>query len=305
MFDYKKFIKSRDVRIKVLRMLNFVPDSIMLRVQYFIKTGRLLHLKNPQRYTEKLQWYKLYYKDPLMAQCVDKYEVRKYVEQCGLGHILNECYGVFERVEDIDFDKLPNSFVLKDTLGGGGNDVIIVKDKTQADLNAIKKRLNEWVNRPGTDKSSGREWPYQGHKHRIIIEKNLLQPGVTDLPDYKFFCFGGNPVFCQVITDRHNGEKIDWFDMNWQHQPFTGIAFPFPFAEREPKCPFQLEKMKQFCVILAQPFPFVRVDFYEVDKQIVFGELTFYPASGYGYFTPDEYDFMLGKQFVLPNKRSK
>ena len=142
MFDYKKLIKSRALRVKLLHLLDWVPDAVMLRIQYFIKTGRILHLKNPKRYTEKLQWYKLYYRDPLMAQCVDKYEVRKYVEKCGLGHILNECYGVFDRADDVNFDKLPNSFVLKDTLGSGGNDVIIVKDKSQTDISTIQTQLD-------------------------------------------------------------------------------------------------------------------------------------------------------------------
>ena len=224
--------------MKILHLFDFVPDALMLSVQYFIKTGRLLHLRNPQRYTEKLQWYKLYYKDPLMAQCVDKYEVRKYVEKCGLGHLLNECYGVFERAEDVDFDKLPNSFVLKDTLGGGGNDVIIVKDKTQLDIAAVRKRMQEWVNYPYKGKHPGREWPYEGKKHRIIVEKFLEIPHVEDLPDYKFFCFNGNPLYCQVITDRRNGEKIDWFDMAWHHQSFTGSAFPFPFPYRLSMSPF-------------------------------------------------------------------
>lgn len=127
--NYKKIIKSRETRIKLLSLLNFIPDKTMIKLQYYIKTGRRLNLKHPQRYTEKLQWYKLYYRDPLMQQCSDKYDVREYVKSKGLGHILNECYGVYERVEDIDFDSLPNQFVLKDTLGGGGNSVIICRKK--------------------------------------------------------------------------------------------------------------------------------------------------------------------------------
>ena len=126
--DYKKIIKSRKVREQILRLLRFVPDKTMVKIQYRIKTGRKLNLKNPQRYTEKLQWYKLYYKNPLMIKCVDKYDVREYVKSLGLEEILNECYGVFDKVEDIDFDKLPNQFVMKDTLGGGGDRVIICKD---------------------------------------------------------------------------------------------------------------------------------------------------------------------------------
>lgn len=109
--------------------MSFVPDKWMVSLQYKIKTGRKLNLKNPQRFTEKLQWYKIFYRDPMMKQCVDKYEVRKYVEKCGLASILNECYGVYNSPDEIDFFNMPNSFVLKDTLGGGGNSVILVPDK--------------------------------------------------------------------------------------------------------------------------------------------------------------------------------
>lgn len=293
--------------MKILRALDFVPDSLMLRLQYFIKTGRLLHLKNPQRYTEKLQWYKLNYKDPLMAQCVDKYEVRKYVEKCGLGHILNECYGVFERVEDIDFDKLPTSFVLKDTLGGGGNDVIIVRNKQQADLNTIKKRLTEWLARPSTGKDVAREWVYAHKKHRIIIEKYLTdstQP--NGIVDYKFFCFNGK-VFCSYLlkpsTFSHLGE-LAFFNRDFVplHVFRPQYAKPLTSIEKEP---VNYRKMLAFCEVLALPFPTVRVDFYNLAGQIIFGELTFFTASGYMTFEPDEFDFTLGKQFKLETWQSK
>ena len=123
--DYKKIIRSRNVRLALLKIFSFVPDRLMIRMQYRIKTGRSLHLKKPERYTEKIQWYKLYYKNPVMIQCVDKSEVRKYVSSKGLGNILNECFGVYERFEDIDFDSLPDKYVMKDTLGTGGASVIV------------------------------------------------------------------------------------------------------------------------------------------------------------------------------------
>ena len=132
--------------MQLLDMLSFVSDEIMVKLQYRIKTGWKLNLKNPQRYTEKLQWYKLYYRDPLMAMCADKYEVRKYVKKLGLGNILNECYGVFDRPEDVDFSKFPNQFVLKDTLGGGGNSVIICRDKSKADLAEYRRIMQGYFN---------------------------------------------------------------------------------------------------------------------------------------------------------------
>ena len=276
-------------------MLDFVPDSWMVRFQYFVKTGRILHLKNPQRYTEKLQWYKLYYRDPLMAQCADKYEVRKYVEKCGLGHILNECYGVFERVEDIDFDKLPNSFVLKDTLGSGGNDIIIVKNKTQADISSIKKQLAEWLARPSMGKNSGREWVYENKKHRILIEKNLLQPGASDLPDYKFFCFDGKVHYLYVISNRVLGKiaELGIYDTDFHKLPYQRTDELPP--SHMPQKPANYTQMVLMAERLSAAFPHARVDLFNIDGKIYFGEITFFDGSGYMSFEPDDFDRLRGE----------
>lgn len=217
--DYKKIIKSRETRLRILRTLDFIPDKTMIKMQYFIKTGRRLNLKNPQRYTEKLQWYKLYYRDPLMQQCADKYDVREYVRSKGLGYILNECYGVYERVEDIDFDSLPDQFVLKDTLGGGGNSIIICKDKATFDFENAKKQMQKWLSIDSNKKNEGREWVYQGRKHRIIIEKYIeSNPSEGGLVDYKFFCFNGEPKYLYVIADRILGQiaGLGIFDVNFE-----------------------------------------------------------------------------------------
>ena len=125
--DYKKIIKNRSIRLKILQIFSFIPDKTMIKLQYRVKTGNKLNLKKPQRFTEKLQWYKLYYKNPLMIQCVDKYEVRKYVKSKGLEDILIPCYGVYDSADNINWKKLPDKFVMKDTLGGGGVSVILVK----------------------------------------------------------------------------------------------------------------------------------------------------------------------------------
>ena len=129
--DYKKIFKSRRLRKKILNFLGFVPDSVMLKLQYKIKTGRKLNLKNPKRFTEKLQWYKINYRNNLLHTCVDKFEVREYVKKCGLESILNNCFGVYDTYDEIDFDTLPNRFVIKKTNGGGGLNVIICKDKSE------------------------------------------------------------------------------------------------------------------------------------------------------------------------------
>lgn len=172
--DYKKIITNQDTRFKILGLLNWVPDSIMLRLQYRIKMGFWPDFKHPTRFTEKLQLYKMKYRNPVMHQCVDKYEVRKYVESKGLGHILNELYGVYDTPEEINFNALPEQFVVKTTDGGGGLNIIVVKDKATADFDDIKLKLSHWLNRKRGGKTFGREWAYEGkYPSRIIIEKYL------------------------------------------------------------------------------------------------------------------------------------
>ena len=143
--DHKSLIKNRNTRLKILSLLNWIPDKYMVKLQYRIKTGRKLNLKNPRRYTEKLQWYKLYHRDPLMAQCADKYAVHEYVKSKGLENILNEIYEVYDDVNYIDFEKLPNQFVLKKTNGGGGNDVIICKDKSKLNIKSNLENMKTWT----------------------------------------------------------------------------------------------------------------------------------------------------------------
>ena len=207
--DYKKIIKSRELRLFILRILLFIPDKTMIKLQYRIKTGRRLNLKDPQRFTEKLQWYKLYYRNEDMIRCVDKADVRDFVKERGLEEILIPCIGVYENPNDINWDELPNSFVIKDTLGMGGSSVIIVKDKKSTDLNGIKTEIQKWVKVNAHVKSGGREWPYySGKNHRVIIEEYLESDTEKGgLIDYKFFCFKGDPTYLYVITDRKVGEK--------------------------------------------------------------------------------------------------
>ena len=207
LINYKKIIKSRQTRLAILRFLSFIPDSWMIRCQYRMKTGHRLNLKKPQRYSEKVQWYKLNYRNELMPQCVDKYDVRKYVKSCGLEEILNECYGVYDSPDEIDFSVLPEQFVLKDTLGSGGNSVIICTDKSKLDIPAVTEQMRGWVKINHRIKTGGREWPYSaGKPHRIIAEKYIpSNPEKGGLIDYKFFCFQGRAEFLYVIADREIG----------------------------------------------------------------------------------------------------
>ncbi|MBR2309193.1 MAG: carbonic anhydrase [Oscillospiraceae bacterium] len=305
MNGYKKIIRSQAMRHKILRFLKFVPDKTMIKLQYWIKLRRLPDLKNPKRYTEKLQWYKLYYKNPLMVRCADKYDVRQYVEDKGLGNILNKCYGVYDHVEDIDFDNLPNQFVLKDTLGGGGNAVIIVKDKETADLNSIKLQMQKWVSENPKIKTGGREWPYySGKKHRIIVERFIPSNEVDGgLIDYKFFCFGGSCKYLYVIADRKLGQPsgIGIFDRDYNYKDCYRMDEK-PLERKIPK-PDNYDRMVSVAEKLSEDFPHARIDLFDQNGEILFGEITFYDGSGYMKFDPDAFDFELGEKFVLPEKR--
>lgn len=307
MNGYKKIFKSQSLRIKILQFLDFLPDSIMLKLQYRIKLGRTLNLKNPQRYSEKLQWLKLYYRDEKMVHCADKYEVRNYVRTCGLEEILNECYGIYENVEDIHLEDLPQSFVIKDTLGGGGNSVILVYDKSKIDWGKIKIQMQSWLDTPVDKKNVGREWVYDGGRHRIIIEKLLIQEG-EDLPDYKFFCFDGK-VYClyfmEQYTQQHDKGVLGFLTPEFELLPVYRADFQ-PMTH-QPAKPQNYEKMVEMAQILSKGFPHVRVDFYNIDGKIIFGETTFFNASGYTKFEPDAFDYELGEQLQLPlrNRRDK
>lgn len=298
--DYKKLIKSRKARVRILQAFNMVPDKTMVKIQYRIKTGHKLDLKNPKRFTEKLQWYKLNYRDPLMAQCSDKYEVRKYVEKCGLGNILNDLYGVYNSPDEIDFRELPMAFVLKDTLGSGGNSVILVQDKRQMDEEAVRRQMWDWVNEPIDKKNPGREWVYDGRRHRIVVEKMLLSKDERDLPDYKFFCFGGKPFclyFMQNYTMHHSMGEMGFFDCEFHLLPAHRQDFK-PITSNLPK-PQNFDEMVRIAEILSAGFPHVRVDLFNKNGQILFGEMTFFNASGYTTFEPDQFDYILGEKFIL------
>lgn len=305
MNGYKKIIKSRSLRLKILRLLSFIPDKAMVKIQYRIKTGNKLNLKKPQRFTEKLQWYKLYYKDPLMIQCVDKYEVREYVKSKGLEDILIPCYGVYDSVDEVDWDALPRQFVMKDTLGGGGVSVVIVKDKANINIEQLKEQAAKWTSIEAHKKDGGREWPYySGKNHRILFEKYIdSNPEEGGVIDYKFFCFNGNIDCLYVIADRElsSGVSLGIYDSDFKKKDVLRIdEKPLKrFIEK----PENYENLKKVAECLSADFPEARIDLYDIDGEIRFGEITFYDGSGYMKFEPDNFDYELGKKFNLPDKK--
>lgn len=300
MNGYKKIISSQKMRFAILRMLKFVPDKAMIKLQYRIKLKRKLNLKDPKRYTEKIQWYKLYYRNPVMMECVDKYGVRRYIEKKGLGNILNQLYQVVDRPEEINFDQLPDKFVIKTTNGSGTN--ILVKEKKTLNIAETKKKLNDFLNM--AEASAGREWAYGGSSKKIIVEELLEDNSNKDkgISDYKFLCFNGKPVYVVYDKDRFSDHKRNFYDVNWN---YVKVDSDCPCFEDSVKKPENYEKMVEIASVLSRDFPAVRVDLYNIEGKIYFGELTFYPWSGYVQYTPDSFDFELGKYFVLPEKAGR
>lgn len=286
----------------ILHRLSFlISTRVYLKLLYYIETGRKLNLCNPVRFTEKIQWLKLYCRRGEYTTFVDKAKVKDIVKE-----IIGEKYIIptlayWNSVEEIDISILPNEFVLKTTHGGGNNGVIICRDKKNFDLKKaiikLKKAMKNDIY------SQFKEWPYKNVKRGIIAEKFMSNTGEKDLTDYKFFCFNGKPQYCQVIADRNTKETIDFYDMEWNHQAFYGLNRKCKQAKEVRSKPKLFEDMIDIATKLSCGIPFLRVDLYVINEKIYFGEMTFYPASGLGAFTPDEWDYNLGKLIMLPKNQ--
>lgn len=264
--------------------------------------GYWVNWKHPKTFTEKLQWLKVYNHRPEYTMMVDKYAVKQYVaDRIGWQHII-PTLGVWDKAEDINWDTLPKQFVLKTTHDGGSGGVVLCKDKMTFDKNVAIVKLNKSMS--SDIYSALREWPYKNVKRQVIAEKFMipndkLNDPTYDLTDYKFFCFNGVPKFCQVIRDRHTCESIDFYDMAWNHQGFVGLN-PVARNGLTPVArPEHFDEMKGICKTLSANVPFLRVDLYEINGDVYFGELTFYPASGFGHFTPPEWNKRLGELIQL------
>ena len=281
-----------------------IPDDIYLRILFYIRMGYKLNLKQPRTFNEKLQWLKLYDRNPRYTTLVDKFAVKEYVSNIIGEEYIIPTLGVWNSFEDIDFSQLPDQFVLKCTHDSGG--LIICRDKNKLDINAAKDIITDSLKR--NYYLAGREWPYKNVKPRIIAEEYIaprMSNAPCDIPDFKFYCFDGEPVYCQVIRDRRTEETIDFYDMNWKHQVFVGLTEEIKNGSTEVPCPQNLEVMKTICRKLSKNIPFARIDLYEVDGKEYFGEVTFYPASGFGKFTPNEYNELLGNLIKnIPPKKT-
>lgn len=266
-----------------------MSDEEYLKRKYKENTGKDLNLDNPQTFNEKIQWLKLYNHDPLYTTLVDKYAVKQYVaEKIGAEHVIPVVGGPWYDANDIDFEELPEQFVLKCNHDCGS--VVICIDKTKLDIPAARKKLNSALKRNYF--YVGREWPYKNVKPCIFAEQYMVDESGYELKDYKFFCFNGEPKCLFIITGRFSGDmRLDWFDSDFCFMPFER---GYPNSNVKHSVPSCFEDMKSLASELSRGIPFVRCDFYSVRGKIYFGEYTFSPGGGMEEFKPAEWDKKLG-----------
>jgi hypothetical protein len=273
--DFKNITNEDYIKKLYKNTLNKIPD-----------------LNNPKTFNEKLQWLKLNYRDPLMIKCADKFGVRQYIQDKGYGYLLNELIAHYESVDEINVNELPDRFVLKGSHGSGWN--LIVKNKSQINWSIWKRIMKSWMKQ--NLYYYGREWVYKDIQPRIICEK-YLEDVTGELKDYKFFCFNGVPKIIQVDMGRFSNHKRNLYDTEWNLLPFN---INYENSPDDVGKPLNLQAMNRIARDLSKDFPHVRVDFYEVEGKLYFGELTFFHESGTGKFKPEEYDMRIGEWLTLP-----
>ncbi len=277
------------------RFSHLVSDKRYLKYMYKAIMEKPLDLRTPRTFNEKLQWLKLYNRNPEHCRLVDKHEVKEYIaETVGREYVI-PTLGVYDRFEEIDFDKLPNQFVLKCTHDSGST--VICHGKESFDIEGARQKLTKKL------KTNlfwhGREWPYKDLKPRIIAEEYITFDGSAP-EDYKFFCFGGKVKCFKVDYDRFIEHRANYYTPDGELLRFGEVVCP-PDFDRAVPLPRNKEKMIEMAERLSADHPFLRVDFYEIGDKVYFGELTFFPASGFGPFVPEEWDLTLGKYIELPN----
>ena len=279
-------------------LLTWMPDEMFLKIIYQNKLHKKLNLDEPQTFNEKLQWLKLYNRKPEYTRMVDKFEAKKYVsERIGEQYII-PTLGVWDCFDQINFDILPNQFVLKCTHDSGG--LVICRDKKGINKEKIRKKIQKCMKK--NYYWLGREWPYKNVKPRIIAEE-YMEDKSGGLTDYKFYCFNGKPEFLYISTgmENHKTARISFVTMDWEFAPFGRTDYkPFDILPGKPK---NFDKMVEIAGELSKGHPFLRVDLYEVDAKIYFSELTFSPNAGMMPFEPECYDKMLGDMLVLPSRQ--
>jgi hypothetical protein len=271
----------------------WVPDRTYLKLVWWLSMDYPLNLENPRTYNEKLQWLKLNDRDPLHTALADKYEVRKYI-----GGKIGEQYlvpllGVYNSVDEINWDALPNQFVLKCNHDSGS--VVICKDKSALDINAVKKKISKRL-RDNSTYNKFREWPYKNIRRRIICEK-YMSDETGELTDYKFLCFDGEPKVMFIATERNSGVvKFDYYDIHFNHLNITQVHLKSGITQNKPKGFVEMIRLSK---IISQNIPHIRVDLYEKNGKVYFGELTLFHHAGLVGFNPNIIDELWGSWINL------
>lgn len=273
---------------------NYAPEKWFIEHCYAYRFGKKPNLRNPKTFSEKIQWLKLYYRPNGMYRYVDKYEVRQYISKTIGSQFLVELIGVWDNPNEIDFNILPHAFAMKATHASATN--LICSDKSKIDWEYEQDKLAHYLKY--NLYSITKEWAYKYVKPRIMCEAYLDEQGQPPI-DYKYFCFNGQPKIIQVDVDRFSVHKRSMMSTDWKPLP---MQYYYPTPDIHPNPPSKLAEQLDLARALSEPFPFVRVDFFCVNDNTYFGELTFYPESGYKGFIPDSWDNTIGSWLDLPTK---
>lgn len=267
-----------------------IPDKLYLKLKYRSKTGKKLDFKNPKTFNEKLQWLKLYDRKDIYTTMVDKSEAKKYVADIIGKEYIIPTIGVYDKFEDIDFKELPKQFVIKCTHDSGG--LVICKNKDQLDIDEAREKITDCLKKNYYWR--GREWPYKNVRPRILVEKYMEDKSSKTMRDYKFFCFDGKPeiMYLSEGLENHKTARMSFYDMNMHLVDCRRSDYrPLEYIPERPK---NFEKMKEFSAILSEDIPHLRVDWYEINGKLYFGELTFTTCSGIIPFADENWDRRLG-----------
>lgn len=275
------------------RIFGIMPSKLYLKIKYKNKIGKKLDFKNPKTFNAKIQWLKINDKNDLYTKLVDKYEVKKYVaDKIGKEYVI-PTLGVYENFDDIDFSKMPKQFVMKCTHNSGG--IVVVKNKGKLDTRLARKKISKQLKENYYYHS--REYPYKNVKPRIIVEEYMEDKNSDELVDYKVMCFNGKAKMIFTCTERFSdGLKVTFFDLDWNRLPFERH---YPASKKKIPKPKNLKKMIELSEKLAKGIPFVRMDWYEINGKLYFGEYTFYPGGGMEEFIPEEWDEKVGEMLNL------
>lgn len=283
-----------------LKFAHYLPDKMHLKILFRLEMGKRLNLRNPRTFCEKLQWLKLYNRKPEYTKMVDKLLAKEYVaSKIGSEHII-PVLAIWDNTEDINFDILPNKFVLKTTHGGGSGGVYICKNKKTLDrkeaLEIMRCAMKQDIYQ------SRVEWPYKDVKKRIFAEQFMVDDSGNELKDYKILCFNGCPTYIEVDSGRYGNHIRNIYDTAWNLLPIS-IGYKNDLSVHFER-PDRLDEMVEYARVFSEGIPFLRTDFYVINNKIFFGELTFFQRSGMTPFVPSEMDLKFGELIKLPQKHT-